>query len=161
MRADDPEVTATEMARAIGISYQRVLQILRALGMPTVTARSRPGRPPGWHGGPRAQPRLLTGGVPVKVHTSVAGTIAELLVAADLYARGWKAFAPVGRHNGYYDLVAVDGSGQMLSIEVRCGRRTRTGHASFAPNRDSNADHHAVVITGEPVLYVPDLPEPA
>lgn len=39
-RERDPEATAAEIARGIGISRQRVHQHLEALGLPTSTARS-------------------------------------------------------------------------------------------------------------------------
>lgn len=39
-RAIDPDVTAAEMARALGVSRQRVHHLLQEMGLPTTTQRS-------------------------------------------------------------------------------------------------------------------------
>jgi hypothetical protein len=80
-----------------------------------------------------------------------------MLAAADLMARGFAVYYPMARQKGY-DLVAVDKKGRMLSIEVRSGRLTESGKPSFMKKVDSNAKHHAIVMTGHPVVYEPELP---
>lgn len=39
-RARDPDATASEIARGVGVSRQRVAQLLDELGLPTATRRS-------------------------------------------------------------------------------------------------------------------------
>lgn len=45
-RARDPEATAAEIARGLGVSRWRVTELLRAIGLPTHTSRSRGGQAP-------------------------------------------------------------------------------------------------------------------
>jgi hypothetical protein len=99
---------------------------------------------------------------PVKVHATNAGTVGELLAAADLTARGYTVYAPICRHVAHADLIAIDQSSPdatPLRIEVRVGKRKMPG-GYIAFNRDEvmRNDHYAIVVRGEPVLYEPGLP---
>jgi len=164
-REKDPEVTAKEMSIALGISSQRVAQHLVALGLPTRTRKSYPI-------GPRLidydmskrkppAPRIITGGTLVASNSTATGTVSELLVAADLTARGYTVYLPILRHSAHCDLIALRQGAEdnPITIEVRSGRRrTVDGTISYTKNVESLATHHAVVVTGEPVIYHPDLP---
>ncbi len=98
-----------------------------------------------------------TGGVQMMISQTTAGTIAELLVAADLMARGWTPFFPLMRTT-IFDLIAGDANGRVLTIEVRSAKRRPDGSLAYGRKTGSPANHHALVITGEPVAYLPELP---
>ncbi len=40
IRKDDPDATASEIAKRVGVSRPRVSNLLKALGLPTITPRS-------------------------------------------------------------------------------------------------------------------------
>lgn len=157
-------LTGAEIAREMGISRQRVSQIAvqedvqlprkpPAEKKPEVPKRRRRvfkrDKPS------VIVPRLITGGVPVRVNTVAAGRVSELLVAADLVARGWHVFMPIDYRKGH-DLVAC-GNGRLATFEVRSGRRGKAGGVVFLRNRVMLSQHYAVVVTGEPVTYEPPL----
>ena len=154
MRRIDRDVTATEMADRLGVSRARIGQILKSAGLPTRTARSWATR-----ADPQPQPRVITGGVRVPITASAAGIIGELLVAADLTARGYTVYAPICRHSAHADLIALrrGENRSPITFEVRCGRRDSSGGIKYARKPDSKTDHHAAVVTGEPVEYHPEL----
>jgi hypothetical protein len=97
--------------------------------------------------------RIVTGGTDVSITMIAAGTIGELLVAADLTARGYTVYAPICRHRAHADLIALRRGAEEspITIEVRCGRRSRAGGVVWSRNVESKATHHAIVMTGEPV----------
>lgn len=161
LRNADPHLKAAEIAARLGITRQRVYQHLTALGMPTrALPRSGETRRRCPENGMNAVPPLRTGGVPVKMRTIVAGMVGELLAAADLMARGWVVYAPVGRYGYHADLIATPPKEgwRPVTFEVRPGARKADGRIVFKQTTGCKADHYAVVLTGEPVLYVPPLP---
>lgn len=152
---DEPSLNLTDIAARIGVSRERVRQIAteEGLGVPRGVVGYRPRKA----AGPPVA-RVTTGGVPVKITQTVAGTIAELLVAADLSARGFVVFFPLVR-SAICDLVALRRDVELpLRIEVRSGHRSGQ-RIVYSTKTNSPAEHHAVVITGEPVVYRPPLPE--
>jgi hypothetical protein len=158
----DPDTPTADLARAVGVSKQRVHQILKKEGL---------WRP--WRSKPRVTPEsILAAKVPKKiwpaikpdgcpqitVTSHVAGTIAELLVACDLMARGWQVFFPMVRVATKCDLIALDKSGErQIRIEVRSSKRDSKGTIVPKLKPQDVCDHHAYVIAGEPVLYKPPL----
>jgi hypothetical protein len=147
----DPELNLSGIAERIGVSRERVRQIATEEGLAVargvVGYRPRPRRPPA--------SRVITGGVPVEITHTVAGTIGELLVAADLMARGFVVFAPIARHTASCDLIALV-SGTPERIEVRCAKR-REGKLRY-PAPKARFDRLALVVTGETVTYLPAWP---
>lgn len=144
-------LSAAGIAAHVGVSRQRVYQVLK-------TAVVMPPRP--FFGRERAaerypKPRLITGGVEVALTTNSVGTISELLVAADLLARGWAPYLPVMRSK-YHDILASHGA-VIASFEVRSGKRYPSGTVSYARDKVKRSNHYAVVIEGEPVVYDPPL----
>ncbi len=140
-----------EVSQACGVTRQRASQLYKALGeVPGASLSSGP------------QARLRTGGIDVPLSSSVVGSISELLAAADLMARGYQVFAPVGQTVARVDLIALDHRGHALRIEVRSGHRRADGTGfTWARNprhRQPLVDHYAIVVTGEPVVYSPALP---
>jgi len=152
IRAKDPEARASDISRALGISRERVRQHLVGLGLTTKTY------------GPRRRvaptPRVQTGGVMIGVTYTAAGTVSELLVAADLTARGYTVYSPICRHRAHADLIAllIAGEQQPILIEVRSGKRSQSGAVIYAKKNNTRCNHYGVVVTGEPVIYDPPLP---
>lgn len=101
--------------------------------------------------------RILTSVQAAPLNHTVAGTIAELIVAADLTARGWDVFWPFVR-NTRFDILACHPHGEIVRrIEVRAGQR-RKGVVTFNRKNGALFDHYAIVVAGEPVIYRPELP---
>ncbi len=157
--AENPRLTNSELAELVGVSRQRVSQLCRANGVtlrrayPVRRTAHKPPKPP--------TPRVVTGGIQTDINHTVCGTISELLVSADLMARGYKPYTPIVRQRSH-DIIAVNLSGEMISIEVRSGRRRADGAGITWQSKCERvgSDYYAIVITGEPVIYKPDLPNP-
>lgn len=143
----------TDIATELNISRQRVGQVFKKHGLSVERKQQRGAfRQP-----PVPKSRVITGGVAGPVSANVCGLIAELLVAADLMARGWKVFMPLHRSAGH-DLVAMHPDDRKLrSFEVRSAHRRPGGAISYHKRSSDAADHYALVCTGEPVAYQPDL----
>lgn len=142
---------ASVIAEELGISRQRVYQIAAAEEIPLPRYHQQHVRSP-----IKPKARILTGGVPQQVNASVAGTIAELLVAADLMARGWCVFMPIIASKGH-DLIATQ-DGTLITVEVRSAYRNAAGSLIYGRKPDCKSSHYGLVVTGEPVAYEPDLP---
>ena len=146
-------LSGSEAAREIGISRQRVNQVAKKHGISFADKRFLPRERP--VSAPKV--RVITGGVETPINHSVAGTICELLVAADLMARGWQVFMPIIASKGH-DVIATKRE-RILTFEVRSASRNTAGNPVFAKKADCASDVYALVITGEPVIYDPLLPE--
>lgn len=154
--ANDKTLNLSAIAKRIGISRERVRQIVNQEGL--AVQRGVVGYRPRRNARPPA-PRVLTGGVGARLDCTVVGTISELLVAADLAARGYKVFFPLVR-TAACDMVIMDSDGENVQrIEVRSGhRRVDRKGIAYATNPKSDkarCDRYAIVITGEPVFYRP------
>ncbi len=101
-------------------------------------------------------PRVITGGVEVDLTTTTTGTISELLVAADLLARGWRVYMPIQISKGH-DIIACRGN-DIITVEVRSGKRNRNGVLFYGKKASDKSMIYGVVVTGEPVSYLPPLP---
>lgn len=159
--ARNPTWPVKTLAQSLGVSRARVYQILSDMSVkpPVSIPNRRYGKRGTW--GPSI-PRVVTSGVVSLVGSSIAGTIGELLVAADLMARGLFVFFPLVR-TAVYDLIACTADGSTtIRIEVRCGTRNTMGSLSFSktPTRAGSHDHYAIVVAGEPVVYQPPLTLP-
>lgn len=139
---------AAAIASRLGITRARVYQIAKRAGVsfPRQTSLRVPVKP---------RARVMTGGVSAPINASVAGTIAELLVAADLMARGWQVFMPLIASKGH-DLIAAKAD-RLITVEVRSAYRNSAGRLIYARKPDCSSSHYAAVITGEPVHYDPDI----
>jgi hypothetical protein len=97
----------------------------------------------------------MTGGVAMRGPTCTArGTVAELLVAADLTAKRCTVYFPLIR-NASCDMIILNQSGKPERIEVRTGYRKGEGAVRWQKPDISKSDRRAIVITGEPVIYEP------
>ena len=156
MVRNQPELTMSDIARVLDISRERVRQIVAGEGLTVRRGHKgigeRTPRPPG-----PPMSRVQTGGVAVPISHTVAGTIGELMAAADLTARGFVVFFPLVR-TAQCDLVALDREGNVQRIEVRCGHRGQKGRVVYSQKDRSRTDRYAIVITGEPIVYDPPLP---
>ncbi len=137
--------TAREIAGKLGISRARVYQIAKANNITLPAA--------GWPSGPSVA-RVVTGGIAAPINETTAGTIAEILVMADLLARGWQVYMPVVRHRGY-DLIATN-DGRIVTVEVRSAKRGVGGALRFQKQPNDKSDVYALVVTGETVEYLPE-----
>lgn len=75
------------------------------------------------------------------------GTMGELIVAADLIARGYEVFKNVAVH-GKVDLIAWK-AGRCLTIQVKCQRRAVTIKTA--------AEVVAIVLPSHRVIYTPEV----
>ncbi len=149
--AEDPEISAPDAAEILGVSRQRVHQILKSLGVKRGPIRRRIQRTP--------RPKVLTGGVRVGLTATMKGTVGELLVAADLLQRGYQVFTPITRHTASVDLVILDIGGTSVErIEVKTAKR-REGRLIYTAPAHERYDRLAIVATGEEVIYKPAFPE--
>lgn len=149
---------AGDIGRELGITRQRVHQLAKQMGLalpppPKVVRSPTEYKPISYKS--RA-PLVMTGGVHTHLNSKVAGKIAELLVAADLMARGWQIYFPLNP-NSHCDLVATLND-DIISFEVRSAYRTKAGALVYNKKLHSTAKHYALVITGEPIEYLPHLP---
>ncbi|WP_395601225.1 winged helix-turn-helix domain-containing protein (plasmid) [Pseudomonas sp. A1437] len=153
LQVENPDITNSEAAEALKLSRQRVSQECKKAG---VTLSRAYGRKTGIVTPPA--PRVITGGIPTRISHTVCGTISELLVAADLMARGYKPYFPFVRQRAH-DIIAVAPCGEILTFEVRSGKRRADGEGyTFLHKGDGmESDHYAIVLTGDPVIYSPEL----
>lgn len=145
-------LSCAEAAREIGISRQRVHQLAKSIGVTFPDKR----RLPRQFAAPAPKSRVITGGVETLINHTVAGTICELLTAADLMARGYQVFLPVIASKGHDIIASKDG--RLITVEVRAASRRADCGLSFGKKPDCMSDHYALVVTGEPVIYEPPLP---
>lgn len=150
--AENPAISCSEVAQKLGLTRQRISSVCKDGGIvlaPAYPARDRRGV---------GYPRVITGGIQTMLNHTVGGTISELLVAADLMARGYKPYTPLVRQRSH-DIIAITPCGELLTFEVKSGKRRDdgNGYTFAAAPRDAQSDHYAVVITGEPVIYKPEL----
>ena len=148
------DISAAELGRRVGVSRERVRQILKDLGYPTARGKGRP------HGS-----TVLTA-----VGTAGGGRLgkpaAVQLVAEDLLGKGLAIFAPV-RANKECDLIAIEGNGAVSLICVSLTRRP--GLRRLQPRRARPGAlggvkgfvvRRAYVLRGTAVLYDPPFSEP-
>ena len=146
-------LTPPEIAAQLGISRQRVYQILVEENVDYLTANRR-------HRLQRRISRNLArslGPDAAYVDRNTRGEISELLAAADLLSLGWKPYVPLFRNRGH-DLI-VTKNRTVLSIEVRSAlRRKDRSIAASEFTTGHRSDHFAFVLPDEPVIYKPPLP---
>jgi hypothetical protein len=145
MRATDPSRTSNSMARELGMTPEAVRQHLVTLGLPTVTAKSFKDREPC-----RFPPTLRTGRL---------GAFSELLVCADLTARGWDVYR-AQTPDAPFDLVGYFGD-RLWRVEVKGRRRPRNGRKPHWPAA-GRFDLLAMVDRGaRTIIYKPALDQAA
>jgi hypothetical protein len=137
LRAENPAISASEIADRVGLSRERVRQLLLALDLPTKTF---------------APPRQVTKRsrfYPAKVSCTSTGASAELAVCADLLARGHDVYRSVS-HAAKCDIVVASRvTGRMARVEVRCGRTNADGKLVFAAPPDASAYDAIAVLSRE------------
>lgn len=153
VRALIKEYTPNEIGKRLGISRQRVYQILDDEGVEYLPLTQE-------HRRRRVISRNLSkylGPSSASVDRPTRGAISELLVAADLLSLGWKPYVPLFRNHGH-DLIASKRSA-LITLEVRSALRRRDASISASLfTRGRQVNHFAFVLPGEPVIYTPDLP---
>lgn len=151
----NPSASTSEIAREIGVSRQRISQVCAKEGIKLKRAYPASDRKPS----STPAPRVITGGVISPISHTVCGSISELLVAADLMARGYKPYMPIVRQRSH-DILAVNTNNEVLTVEVRSGKRRADGNGITWNSKGERcaSSFCAIVITGEPVIYKPELP---
>jgi hypothetical protein len=149
MREADPYISAADMAGKIGVSRERVRQVLIGLGMRTDTYTRRL---PANLGVPPAQF--------AKRSTLSIGAASELIVCVDLLGRGLDVFRSVSQ-NAKCDVIALDrATGSISRIEVKTARASLEGKPQFPkPNGHCVHDHVAAVLPDGSIVYDPPLAE--
>jgi len=152
---EHPEWTATEHARLLGVTRERIRQLAASIGVALPSGSRRPKtvrpRPP--------FDASVTGPSSVS-SSSVRGTIGELIAAADMMARRFTVFAPLSRSAAACDLIGISRDGRhVVRVEVRTGKR-RSGRLIYSRHGvPEKRDHLAIVVEGGPVEYIPPLPD--
>lgn len=149
----NPMRTVRELTEIGQCSRQRVHVILKEEGLELPSfAEIREAR------GLVIQPksRANINGLRIAISHSAAGTVGELLVAADLITRGWSVFFPLVR-TLKCDLLVLSADGQRTArIEVRSGKRVGNG-LTYNRKPNDSCDHYAVLLEGEPVMFIPEI----
>lgn len=150
----EPYISAKEIALRLGISRQRVYQAAKKAGLkfnsawPHPSSNSEPKSPTA---------RVKIAGLAAKISPTCAGTVSELLVAADLIARGFKPYTPFIRQRSH-DLICISPTGKIVTIEVRAGYRKANGTLQLGKKIDCQSEILASVFIDSPVIYSPELP---
>lgn len=83
---------------------------------------------------------------------AAVGAMSEILVAADLFKRGYYVFRALAS-TGPFDLIAYR-DGDCLRVEVKTGRRAANGAVVALPHAHAEHDTMAVVIDESEVEYI-------
>ena len=143
------DISAAELGRRVGVSRERVRQILKDLGYPTARGKGRP----------YGSPVLTAVG---KAGARRLGRAAAMqTVAEDLLSKGFAIFAPV-RATKACDLIAIEGNGELnlICISRSLRSRSRTEKARRARGYGLRRVklfriRQAMVSPGHPVRYDP------
>jgi hypothetical protein len=151
--------SGAEIARKLGITRQRVSYLAKQMGI---------------RHGVITQPRAIDYKIvygaqskpsPIKgahISHTACGKASELIVAADLTARGWNVYLPLFCNKGF-DLAAFK-DGVTITVEVRSSRKVlvSTGKPMVTKRRDQKnyASHYAAVCGGCSVHYEPSIDPP-
>lgn len=157
----EPHLNQTQIAERLGVTRQRIGQLIEALERDGELTTDEIDRGPrGIRGRPKASaaaeaaPRV-TGGI-VAIPAAATPAVAVLLVAADLTARGYSVFAPLTPSTAKCDLVAIDRDDRVERIVVSRGRRAGEEIRYDDPQR-YGGDRRAMLLTDEPIQYEPPL----
>jgi hypothetical protein len=142
------DISAAELGRRVGVSRERVRQILKDLGYPTARGKGRP----------YGSGALTALG---NVMPRIGKAAAVQIVAEDLLSKGFAIYAPV-RVGKAGDLVAIEGTGAVSLISiggrfrpaVKPGKGRRRRGAGLRGVKAYNI-RRAFVTPGGPVRYDP------
>jgi hypothetical protein len=137
------DISAAELGRRVGVSRERVRQILRDLNYPTA----------------RGKGRAFGTGLLARVDSAKSARISKAaalrMVAEDLLGRGFAVLAPL-RATNTCDLVAVDSQCNVSVIRIRVehpGKRPKSRRV-----RGGTLHHRtASVAADRPIVYTPAL----
>lgn len=151
LRAENPTMPSAEIAARLGLTKQRVSQILKALGLPSM--RTRIDCPRDENGRRVFDRRSRT------MCVTSTGAHAELQVCAHLLSLGYDVFrsvSPAAR----CDLIASSRTDyRTMRIEVRCAERNGKGRLVFSTHSPAESfDHMALVLRDGSILFQPELP---
>lgn len=143
---DNPGITTLEAVHALGISRQRLYQLVASEGLKLRDARVRvaPGN--------KAPPLLH---ISDKVGPKAAGGISELIVAVDLLRRGLDVYRSM-TSGGQCDLVAIDRATEKVTrVEVKSAKRDGNGRVMCGVGLTNKFDVLAKVLPNGEIIYDP------
>jgi len=148
----EPHLNQTELAERLGVTRQRVKQLVDDEGL----AIDRGPRGAGGRKPKVTEPTApsMTGGV-AAMAAGTTPAVAVFLAAADLTSRGYTVFLPVTQ-TASCDLVAIDRDGQVERIVVRRARRAGE-EVRYDDPIHGRHERKAMILTDEPVRYEPAL----
>ena len=151
-----PHLNQTEIAEQLGISRQRVAQIVadEGLNAPKGKRGVAPRKSPTIAEAAPAPPRDAIPGY----LANAGGPIAVLIAAADLMARGFTVYMPIVP-SGAADLVTADRRGKLERVSVQRAQRKAGDKLEYSYPKPGDVERHALILTDEPVRYEPRLPE--
>ena len=146
LRAENPNLPAATIAEQVGISRQRVSQLLTDLGLPTKIPREHRRGPltKMYRYGPRTVPCVI-------------GSISELIVAMDLLSRGLDVHRSL-TPNSVVDLIAMSRtSTEIARVEVRSGKLNRLGQPNASRPTHARYDIFAITLPDGEIVYSPPI----
>lgn len=143
----NPDLTTLEAVNALGISRQRLHQLVRSEGVQLKDARMKEA----------SSPLPILAHVSAKVGPKAAGGISELLVAVDLLRRGLDVYQSMTT-GGQCDLVAINRvTERVLRIEVKSAKRDGNGRIICGIGATNKFDVLAKVLPSGEIVYQPDI----
>jgi len=102
-RAENPSITAEQIGKRVGLTRQRVSQLIKDMNLPGRLTQSK------------AIGKL-------GLHSESKNLVAELAVAQDLIERGYAVYRAMTNGNNEYDLIAGRKDGSLVTIDVKLER---------------------------------------
>lgn len=147
----NPEVTTLEAVHELGISRQRLHQLVRSEGVTLRDGRVK-----------FAEPSTSLDSPPLahintRVGPKAAGGISELIVAIDLLRRGLDVYQSMTT-GGQCDLVAINRlTEKVVRVEVKSAQRNGKGRILCVVGLTNRFDVLAKVLPGGEIFYEPDI----
>ena len=135
IRAEDPSATAEMISKRIGLTRQRVSQLLAEMKLP-----------------PRLSRAQAVGALNLASHSK--NLAAELAVAAHLTEKGLAVFQPATSLAFQCDLIAVRSDGEVLTIDVRAEMRPGQSRLAEESEFDVVASVATLLVDGSLVYKV-------
>jgi hypothetical protein len=157
LRTENPDLPASTIAEQLGVSKERVRQLLKSLGLPTVTSSSFKANGQRqeyvygvgmYNGAGEARNRRLP---PAHV-----GAWAEYVVIADLIWRGFDVFRSTSYTNKCDLIASSRTTGKTVRVECRSGIKRANGNLGYCKPEGQHYDVLAVVSQGGAVAYSPE-----
>ena len=134
-RAENPSITASELAEKVGLTRQRVSQLIKDMKLPPRLSRSK------------------SIGKMGLVNTQSKNLVAELAVLQDLIERGYSVYRPITMGNDEIDIIAGRSNGSLITIDVKPDRIPGKSRIDEDTECDCVASVSSIARVGEPISY--------